>query len=44
MDCSLSQNEELFDRKGKYFNVERVGQVSGFDLHTFRCFWMELLY
>lgn len=23
----LWQNEELFDRKGKYFNVERVGQV-----------------
>uniref|UniRef100_A0A4W6E5D4 Anaphase-promoting complex subunit 4 n=1 Tax=Lates calcarifer TaxID=8187 RepID=A0A4W6E5D4_LATCA len=22
----FSQNEELFDRKGKYFNVERVGQ------------------
>ncbi|MEQ2157467.1 anaphase promoting complex subunit 4 [Goodea atripinnis] len=24
----FSENEELFDRKGKYFNVERVGQVS----------------
>lgn len=23
----VPQNEELFDRKGKYFNVERVGQV-----------------
>lgn len=29
IDLSLLwQNEELFDRKGKYFNVERVGQVS----------------
>uniref|UniRef100_A0AAQ5XSP4 Anaphase-promoting complex subunit 4 n=1 Tax=Amphiprion ocellaris TaxID=80972 RepID=A0AAQ5XSP4_AMPOC len=24
--CVVYQNEELFDRKGKYFNVERVGQ------------------
>lgn len=29
---SLSgQNKELFDRKGKYFNVERVGQVRMID-------------
>ncbi len=30
ISCLVWQNEELFDRKGKYFNVERVGQVCGF--------------
>lgn len=38
-DCSVVyQNEELFDRKGKYFNVERVGQVSSFVLCHFECY------